>query len=149
MKNKRLEDIKERLNAATEGKWVSDGDSVLTNDKNVICDLRETSFMLNENNSNDSNFIAHSKDDIQYLLDEVERLHNTSKNLNLEAQKYFDMLVEEQFKTLRYEEALKFYANDKNHESPIYDKYGQYNGSLVDQDAGHIANLALNPKEEQ
>jgi len=40
-------------------------------------------------------------------------------------------------------DVLKFYGNEDNYESPIYDEHGQYNGSLVDKDGGSLARVAL------
>ena len=39
--------------------------------------------------------------------------------------------------------ALKFYAEESNYDSPIYDEYGHYNGSEVDKDSGAMARVAL------
>lgn len=44
---------------------------------------------------------------------------------------------------------LKFYANPTNHESPIFDEHGQFNGSEVDKDGGEKARNALGNKDEE
>lgn len=54
-----------------------------------------------------------------------------------------EVLAVMEIKMQRYEEALKFYATESNHESPIWDEYGQYNGSQVDKDSGEKARKAL------
>lgn len=40
-------------------------------------------------------------------------------------------------------DTLKFYGNEDNYESPIWDEHGQYNGSLVDKDGGAKARVEL------
>lgn len=52
---------------------------------------------------------------------------------------------EEEIERLR--KALEFYANEQNHESPIWDEHGQFLGSIVDKDNGKIAREALNNGE--
>ena len=105
--NKRLNQIKGRLNAATETKWhsynLNKGYAGANYEYDSDCIYKEI-----------AEFISNSKEDVQYLLKLVEQLQNESAHHDREAQKYFDMLVYEQRKTLRYEEALKFYADDKN-----------------------------------
>ena len=44
---------------------------------------------------------------------------------------------------LSVQNALRFYANEDNYDSPIWEEYGQYNGSEVDKDNGAIARVAL------
>lgn len=44
---------------------------------------------------------------------------------------------------LSAQNALKFYANEDNYESPIWDEHGQYDGSEVDKDNGAIARVVL------
>jgi len=40
-------------------------------------------------------------------------------------------------------DALRFYGNEDNYESPIYNEHDQYNGSHVDKDGGAIARVVL------
>ena len=139
--NKRLNQIKGRLNAATENKWhsynLNKGYGGANYEYDSDCIYKEI-----------TESISNSKEDIQYLLKLVEQLQNESAHHDREAQKYFDMLAYEQCKTLRYEEALKFYATDSNYnESLIYNgSYKSIAASPVIRDDGNKARKALEEK---
>ncbi|TQR28356.1 XRE family transcriptional regulator [Lysinibacillus sphaericus] len=78
-------------------------------------------------------------------LNKLVEILGVSKLYSLRAQGYLDetdiLALLDENKRLR--EALKFYADEKNHIAPIFDEHGQYNGSKVDKDGGHIARQAL------
>lgn len=80
-----LEDIKKRLEAATDGPWhQSDYDdcSIHREDRLGICDLRHKDGTKRRNADRNSRFIANAPTDIAFLLAEVERL--TKENSDLE-----------------------------------------------------------------
>ncbi len=77
MTSKRLQDIKARCEAATEGPWTMDkeaGADIIGNTDIIIleicCGIR-THATLREYNSV---FITHARQDLPYCLDEIERL---------------------------------------------------------------------------
>lgn len=74
----RIEEIKDRLSKATEGDWYIDEDGeVICGRKSdlerieegLLPQLIETAFI----ESNDAKFIAHSKSDIEFLFQEIEK----------------------------------------------------------------------------
>lgn len=142
--DKRLKQIKGRLNAATEDKWYShnlnSGYTGANYEYYSDCIYKEI-----------TEFISNSKEDIQYLLKLVEQLQNESAHHDREAQKYFDMLVDEQRKALRYKEALEFYADNKNYEDfetfiTIGDTSCYFETNNIEIDNGSIAEKALEEK---
>ena len=76
--NDRLTEIRERCEKATEGPWENDGclcvsvfvptDGIWKND---ICECDD---LLTENGQANTEFIANAREDIPYLLSEIERL---------------------------------------------------------------------------
>lgn len=78
MDSKRLEEIKARVEAATAGPWGTDGDSVYPRlQGGWICQLFYKDEARMPNSKNNAAFIAHSRQDVQDLLAEVERLQTT------------------------------------------------------------------------
>lgn len=74
----KIKDIKKRLDSTTKGDWFFDkekrdkkGYDFLYSDDVFIVDCSEHMYISN----GDGEFIANSKRDIQFLLDEVERLN--------------------------------------------------------------------------
>lgn len=82
MNNERIQEIKRRHESATPGTWNSTGDAVRCDHSpnGWICQMFEGSENSEEPTRDFENafinaeFIAHSPDDISYLLSEVERL---------------------------------------------------------------------------
>jgi hypothetical protein len=74
-----LESVRKRCEAATKGPWVSliegrdhtSGDSVIKRGPNGV----EEDLYLTGGTIEDQDFIAHAKQDIPILLDEIERLY--------------------------------------------------------------------------
>lgn len=136
--DKRLKQIKGRLNAATENKWhshnLNSGYTGASYEYYSDCIYKEI-----------TEFISNSKEDIQYLLKLVEQLQNESAHHDREAQKYFDMLVDEQRKALCYEEALKFYADEENYEWHEINDLETVSGDVLN-DNGKTARQALEEK---
>lgn len=84
----KIEEIKQRLNATTKGKWLTENipydgiedPVIITEDGEYIAqtayDMQGAS--TNHNVDEDTIFIAHAKEDIQYLLDFIENIKNNS-----------------------------------------------------------------------
>ena len=75
----RIEEIKARCEAATKGPWevIEKGNSVLSHSVVTVAFDSEPQVNICSGISprkNNSDFIAHSREDIPYLLDEIERL---------------------------------------------------------------------------
>lgn len=62
----RIEEIRAREQAATPGKWYEDGWALWDDESDEYVALHDTSA--------DAQFIAHAREDIPYLLSEVDRL---------------------------------------------------------------------------
>ncbi|MEC0140460.1 ead/Ea22-like family protein [Paenibacillus macerans] len=83
--NDRIQEIRERLEAATSGTWDSCGDAVMAQDGSWVCQMYEGDENDDaptrefQNATNNSEFIACAPDDIAYLLSEVERLQKENK----------------------------------------------------------------------
>lgn len=83
---KRISDIKERLQATTPGIWKvfepdddylgNDDPSVVTEDGQYISQTSYDglSFSIRETAANDAKFIAHAKQDIEWLVQQLEIL---------------------------------------------------------------------------
>ena len=65
----RLDEIRERLDAATPGPWVRNDEEFYAR----IC-AKEYADIAHVGRANDSDFIAHAREDIPWLLGEVARL---------------------------------------------------------------------------
>lgn len=91
-------------------------------------------------NQHQFGYIMHEASRQWIAKDKVGALTVGDCNLIIEKYGQYHEILE---KMQRYEEALKFYADESNHESPIRDEHGQFNGSLVDKDEGEIARKAL------
>lgn len=78
LSNTYLEEVRKRCNAATKGPWISflegrdhlGGDSVIGRG----IDRSEDDLYLTGGSAEDQDFIAHARQDIPLLLDEIERL---------------------------------------------------------------------------
>lgn len=68
--NQRIGEIRARCEAATPGPWKQYNDwEVITPSK-----IQSVAHTFNPNANNDAEFIAHVREDVPYLLSEVERL---------------------------------------------------------------------------
>jgi hypothetical protein len=74
MTDDRLKEIKERLEKATPGKWRADRNTVDFGPPTGSPFAVLHSDADPSNTTNDADFIAHSREDIPYLLAEIERL---------------------------------------------------------------------------
>ena len=81
-----LESVRRRCEAATKGPWVSlieghdhtSGDSVILRGPTGL----EEDLYLTGGTFEDQDFIAHARQDIPILLDEIERLHKRMAELD-------------------------------------------------------------------
>ena len=87
MDEKRILEIRERLQAATPGAWriwkpdndyLGDGDPIVESESGQY--IAQTSYdglshTVRETMVDDAEFIAHAKEDIVWLLEQLDRLH--------------------------------------------------------------------------
>jgi hypothetical protein len=80
----RLDEIKEREGKATKGPWLYNGnryiDDVVCGNHDMICTLPYWNITVTQQDRNNAEYIAHSREDIPYLL---ERLQAAEKALTL------------------------------------------------------------------
>lgn len=125
MTEQELQAIKERVAAATPGPWYYNNAHVATKEgvaggyppnEASVCELYDGEYIENKNGVNDARFIAHARQDVPVLVEEVERLRK----------------------------ALEFYADEKNYIEEHKDPFGaeKYDSSVT-LDEGEIARKAL------
>jgi len=88
-------------------------------------------------------------DDMEWLIeqaDKTQKLEDSKAFYKHLSDSYVSYGNDKLDQVLRYREALKFYADENNHDSPIFDEHGQFDGSLVDKDNGEKARQALENK---
>ncbi len=80
------ENIRQRVDKATEGPWFPQESSVISDNANTynwrgrtkeVCALNDGEYIENQNDENDANFIANARQDIPHLLDEISRMERT------------------------------------------------------------------------
>lgn len=69
-----LEEIEARANAATPGPWEAFDNYISTGDE-IFADVHSSNPMYGDA-SNDTQFIAHAREDVPSLLEEVKRLRS-------------------------------------------------------------------------
>lgn len=113
----RIEEIKKKLELATKGEWLLKHEKMrhFTNDILANCEhCEEEPFVLAQLNrsmdnwKNDADFIAHSKSDIEFLLEQHDYQRMVAHTFRAELEQLHE-------KVKLYETALKFYADRDNY----------------------------------
>ncbi|MNW45159.1 hypothetical protein D3C74_224140 [compost metagenome] len=94
MNNERIQEIKERQDAATSGSWQAEGKEIWRRGESYTANIGGHVWIADVDHAGNRGFIAHAPDDIAYLLSEVERLQEENNAMK---------------------EALQWYADDRNY----------------------------------